>query len=101
MLAGRQYMQPYNQKSEVVYIFLRVGSSKIKMGNTSKGGREWKRKASVRNQTDELMMTNQLDIAMHKKTPEKAVVTDVVITTDSNIKKKEHETLRKVLKGEV
>ena len=44
-------------------------------------------------QTDTLVTTNQPDIASIGKQQKKAVVLDVEIQNDSNIRKKEHEKL--------
>ena len=42
-------------------------------------------------QIDKQVMANQLDIMVADKLQKKAVVVDVAISSDSNIKKKEHE----------
>ena len=46
-------------------------------------------------QTDKLVMANQPDIVLINKQQKKAVVIDVAIPSDSNIRKKEHEKLKK------
>lgn len=46
-------------------------------------------------QMDKLMMTNQPDIVILDKQRRKAVVTEVATSSDSSIKKKEHEKLGK------
>ncbi len=46
-------------------------------------------------QTDEMVVANQPNIVIVDKQQKKAVVINVVIPSDSNIKKKEHEKLEK------
>lgn len=42
-------------------------------------------------QTDEQLLVNQPDIAVVNKEQKRAIVIDVTIPADSNIRKKEHE----------
>ena len=46
-------------------------------------------------QTEELVMANQPELVLVDKHHKTAVVIDVVIPSDSNIRKKEHEKLEK------
>ena len=45
------------------------------------------------NQTDKMVVANQLDIMMIDKRNKKMVGVDVAISSDSNIGKKEHEKI--------
>ncbi len=46
-------------------------------------------------QTDKMLVANQMDIVVVDRQWKKAAVMDVAIPSDSNIKKKEHEKLKK------
>ena len=45
--------------------------------------------------TDKILVANQLDIVVVDKQEKKAVVVGVAISSDSNIRKEEHEKLKK------
>lgn len=64
------------------------GGSRVKVEDVVEN--RW---VKILNPTDKLVMANQPDMVVVSKHQKTAVVIDEVVLSDSNIRKKEHETL--------
>uniref|UniRef100_A0A087XGF1 Reverse transcriptase zinc-binding domain-containing protein n=2 Tax=Poecilia formosa TaxID=48698 RepID=A0A087XGF1_POEFO len=101
MLAGKAYMERHNQVASIVYrnICAEYGleAPRSKWGTPPKVVENDRAKIlwDFQIQTDKMVMANQPDIVVVDKEQRKAVVVDVAIPSDHNIRKKEHEKLEK------
>uniref|UniRef100_A0A087YQ23 Uncharacterized protein n=1 Tax=Poecilia formosa TaxID=48698 RepID=A0A087YQ23_POEFO len=101
MLAGKAYMERHNQVVGIVYrnICAEYGleAPRSKWGTPPKVVENDRAKIlwDFQIQTDKMVMANQPDIVVVDKQQRKAVVVDVAIPSDYNIRKKEHEKLEK------
>ena len=101
MLAGKAYMERHNQVAGIVYrnicaeYKLETPRSKWEAPPKVMENDQAKILWDFQIQTDKMVMANQPDIVIIDKQQRKAVVIDVAIPSDSNIKKKEHEKLEK------
>ena len=101
MQAGTAYMERHNQVAGIVYrnicteFGLEVPRSEWKTPPKVVENDQAKILWDFQIQTDKLVMANQPDIVLIDKQQKKAVVIDVAIPSDSNIRKKEHEKLEK------
>ncbi len=101
MQAGSAYMERHNQVAVIVYrnicheYGLEVPRSKWKTPPKVVENDRAKILWDFKIQTDKLVMANQPDIVLIDKQQKKALVIDVAIPSDSNIRKKEHEKLEK------
>ncbi|KAK7922439.1 hypothetical protein WMY93_009341 [Mugilogobius chulae] len=101
MLAGKAYMERHNQVAGIVYrnicaeYGLETPSSKWetppKVVENDRAKILW----DFQIQTDRMVMANQPDIVVVDKEQRRAVVVDVAIPSDGNIRRKEHEKLEK------
>uniref|UniRef100_A0A3B5PPD0 Reverse transcriptase domain-containing protein n=1 Tax=Xiphophorus maculatus TaxID=8083 RepID=A0A3B5PPD0_XIPMA len=101
ILAGKAYMERHNQVAGIVYrnicaeYGLETPGSKWetppKVAENARAKILW----DFQIQTDKMVMANQPDIVVVDKQQRKAVVIDVAIPSDCNIRKKEHEKLEK------
>ncbi|XP_051916213.1 uncharacterized protein LOC127597287 isoform X2 [Hippocampus zosterae] len=101
MLAGKAYMERHNQVAGIVYrnicaeYGLETPRSKWetppKVVENDRAKIMW----DFQIQTDKMVMANQPDIVIIDKGQRKAVVVDVAVPSDGNIRKKEHEKLEK------
>ncbi|XP_051924320.1 uncharacterized protein LOC127602290 [Hippocampus zosterae] len=101
MLAGKAYMERHNQVAGIVYrnicaeYGLETPRSKWetppKVVENDRAKILW----DFQIQTDKMVMANQPDIVIIDKGKRKAVVVDVAVPSDGNIRKKEHEKLEK------
>ncbi|XP_054913489.1 uncharacterized protein LOC129377515 [Poeciliopsis prolifica] len=101
ILAGKAYMERHNQVAGIVYrnicaeYGLETPRSKWetppKVVENARAKILW----DFQIQTDKMVMANQPDIVVVDKHQRKAVVVDVAIPSDCNIRKKEHEKLEK------
>lgn len=101
MLAGKAYMERHNQVAGIVYRNICA-----EYGLETPGSR-WETPPKVvendrakilwdfQIQTDRMVMANQPDIVVVDKKQSRAVVVDIAIPSDGNIRKKEHEKLEK------
>ncbi|KAK7930440.1 hypothetical protein WMY93_006835 [Mugilogobius chulae] len=101
MLAGKAYMERHNQVAGIVYrnicaeYGLETPRSKWetppKVVENDRAKILW----DFQIQTDRMVMANQPDIVVVDKEQRRAVVVDVAIPSDGNIRRKEHEKLEK------
>ncbi|XP_051931065.1 uncharacterized protein LOC127607055 [Hippocampus zosterae] len=101
MLAGKAYMERHNQVAGIVYrnicaeYGLETPRSKWetppKVVENDRAKILW----DFQIQTDKMVMANQPDIVIIDKGQRKAVVVDIAVPSDGNIRKKEHEKLEK------
>ncbi|KAJ0057310.1 hypothetical protein NL108_002264 [Boleophthalmus pectinirostris] len=101
MLAGKAYTERHNQVVGIVY-----GNICAEYRLETPGSR-WETPPKVvendrakilwdfQIQTDRMVMVNQPDIVVVDKKQSRAVVVDIAIPSDGNIRKKEHEKLEK------
>ena len=101
MLAGKAYMERHNQVAGIVYrnicaeYNLEVPRSKWEMPPRVMENDRAKILWDFQIQTDKMVVANQPDIVVVDKQKKTAVVIDVAVPNDSNIRKKEHEKLEK------
>ena len=101
MLAGKAYMERHNQVAGIVYrnICTEYGleTPRSKWETPPKVVENDRAKVlwDFQIQTDRMVMANQPDIVVVDKEQRKAVVVDIAIPSDCNIRKKEHEKLEK------
>ncbi|XP_051920732.1 uncharacterized protein LOC127600296 isoform X1 [Hippocampus zosterae] len=101
MLAGKAYMERHNQVAGIVYrnICAEYGleTPRSKWETPPKVVENDRAKVlwDFQIQTDKIVMANQPDIVIIDKGQRKAVVVDVAVPSDGNIRKKEHEKLEK------
>ena len=101
MLAGKAYMERHNQVAGIVYrnICVEYGletprskwETPPKVIENDRAKILW----DFQIQTDRMVMANQPDIVVIDKEQRKAVVVDIAIPSDCNIRKKEHEKVEK------
>uniref|UniRef100_A0A669EZW7 Reverse transcriptase domain-containing protein n=1 Tax=Oreochromis niloticus TaxID=8128 RepID=A0A669EZW7_ORENI len=101
MLAGKAYMERHNQVAGIVYrnicaeYNLEVPRSKWETPPRVMENDRAKILWDFQMQTDKMVVANQPDIVVVDKQKKTAVVIDVAVPNDSNIRKKEHEKLEK------
>ncbi|XP_051911362.1 uncharacterized protein LOC127593748 [Hippocampus zosterae] len=101
MLAGKAYMERHNQVAGIVYrnicaeYGLETPRSKWETPPKVVENNRAKILWDFLIQTDKMVMANQPDIVIIDKGQRKAVVVDVAVPSDGNIRKKEHEKLEK------
>ncbi|XP_055368940.1 uncharacterized protein LOC129604854 [Betta splendens] len=101
MLAGKAYMERHNQLAGIVYrnicaeYGLETPRSKWETPPKVVDNERAKILWDFQIQTDRMVMANQPDIVVVDKEQSKAVVVDVAIPSNGNIRKKEHEKLEK------
>ena len=101
ILAGSAYMERHNQVAGIVYrnICTQYGievpksqwAAPQKVAENNRAKVLW----DFSFQTDKQVLANQPDIVVVDKEQKKAVVIDVAIPADANIRKKEHEKVEK------
>uniref|UniRef100_A0A3B3HW39 Reverse transcriptase domain-containing protein n=1 Tax=Oryzias latipes TaxID=8090 RepID=A0A3B3HW39_ORYLA len=101
MLAGKAYMERHNQVAGIIYrnVCAKYGleTPRSKWETPPKVVENERAKIlwDFQIQTDRMVMANQPDIVVVDKEQRKAVVVDVAVPSDGNIRKKEHEKLEK------
>ncbi|KAF7665893.1 hypothetical protein LDENG_00129980 [Lucifuga dentata] len=101
MLAGTAYTERHNQAAGIVYRIicaeygLEVPKSKWETPPTVVENGRAKVLWDFKFQTDKQLLANQPDMVVVDKEQKRAIVIDVAVPADSNIRKKEHEKIEK------
>ncbi|XP_078791071.1 uncharacterized protein LOC111949134 [Oryzias latipes] len=93
MLAGKAYMERHNQVAGIIYMNMcaKYGHEIPLVVENERAKILW----DFQIQTDRMGTANQPDIVEVDKEQRKAIVVDVAVPSDGNIRKKEHEKLEK------